>query len=244
MDAMQFFLRRYLSQAMVTRSVMGMPGRRARHLVPATRPREEDAMRQLASGLMALALTAALAGCAGPSATPASAGWITLLDGAQGVEQWDRHGDANWRVVDGAMQADTGTKGKNSFLMTKNAYGDFVLRAEFWVSHDANTGIYLRCADLKNITDRTCTEANIFDQRPDPTYGTGAITHLTPIASMPKAGGKWNTMEITARGPRVTVVLNGVQTAETDKAHGLHGNIGLQWAQGVVRFRKVEIKPL
>jgi hypothetical protein len=61
---------------------------------------------------------------------------------------------------------------------------------------------------------------------------------------MPKAGGKWNTMEITAQGPRVVVVLNGMNTAETDKSHALRGNIGLQWAQGVVRFRKVEIKPL
>jgi len=35
-----------------------------------------------------------------------------------------------------------------------------------------------------------------------------------------------------------------VKTAETDKAHALRGNIGLQWAQGVVKFRKVEIRPL
>jgi len=61
---------------------------------------------------------------------------------------------------------------------------------------------------------------------------------------MPKAGGKWNTFAITARGPRIVVVLNGVQTGETDKANALRGNIGLQWAAGVVRFRKVEIKPL
>ena len=38
--------------------------------------------------------------------------------------------------------------------------------------------------------------------------------------------------------------MNGVKTGETDKAYALRGNIGLQWAQGVVKFRKVEIKPL
>ena len=31
---------------------------------------------------------------------------------------------------------------------------------------------------------------------------------------MPKAGGKWNTYEITAKGSQLTVVLNGVQTAD------------------------------
>ena len=201
-------------------------------------------MNRLAHALIALAAIA-LVGCAAMSATPSSSGWTTLLDGSRGFdENWDRIGAANWRIVDGVAQADTGEKGKSSFLMTKQPYGDFILRAEFWVSDDANSGIYMRCPDLGNITDQTCTEANIFDQRPDPTYGTGAITHLSPIKDMPKAGGKWNTFEITAQGPRIVVVMNGVKTGETDKAYALRGNIGLQWAQGVVKFRKVEIKPL
>ncbi len=201
-------------------------------------------MKRLAFGLIAFAAIA-LGGCAGMSSTSRDGGWTTLLDGPKGFdENWDRIGTANWRIADGVAQADTGEKGKNSFLMTRKAYGDFILRAEFWVSDDANSGIYMRCPDLRDITDQTCTEANIFDQRPDPTYGTGAITHLSPIKDMPKAGGKWNTFEITAQGPRIVVVMNGVKTGETDKAHALRGNIGLQWAQGVVKFRKVEIKPL
>ncbi len=31
---------------------------------------------------------------------------------------------------------------------------------------------------------------------------------------MPKAGGKWNTYEITAKGSHLTVDLNGVRTAD------------------------------
>jgi hypothetical protein len=196
-------------------------------------------------GLLGQAVFAiTLGGCAA-TPSPSPDGWIALLEGPKGFsENWTVIGNANWRIVDGVAQADTGEKGKNSFLMTKRSFGDFLLRAEFWVSDDANSGIYMRCPDLANITDRNCTEANIFDRRPDPTYGTGAITHLSAIKDMPKAGGKWNTFEIVARGPRIVVKLNGVQTAETDKSHALAGNIGLQWAQGVVKFRKVEIKPL
>lgn len=186
-----------------------------------------------------------LAACTQMAPSSSNAGWQTLLDGGKGLDaNWQRMGDANWRVVDGVVQADRGDPKKSSFLMTKSSYGDFELRAEFWVSDDANSGIYLRCPDLANVTDMTCTEANIFDQRPDPTYATGAITHLSPIKDGPKAGGKWNTFDITARGPHIVVLMNGAKTGETDKAHALRGNIGLQWAQGVVKFRKVEIKPL
>ena len=185
-----------------------------------------------------------LAACAGMSSTKSDAGWTTLLDGAKGLENWERIGAANWRAADGVVQADTGEKGKSSFLVTKTPYRDFMLRVEFWVSDDANSGIYMRCTDLANITDKTCYEANIFDQRSDPKYGTGAIVHLSPIANMPKAGGKWNTYEITAKGSRITVALNGVPTAQTDQATVPGGPVGLQWAQGVVKFRKIEIKPL
>jgi hypothetical protein len=36
---------------------------------------------------------------------------------------------------------------------------------------------------------------------------------------MPKAGGKWNIFEITAKGRQVTVILNGKKTAELQQRH-------------------------
>ena len=185
-----------------------------------------------------------LAACAGMSSSRSDAGWITLLDGAKGLENWERIGAANWRAADGVVQADTGEKGKSSFLVTKTPYRDFMLRVEFWVSDDANSGIYMRCTDLANITDKTCYEANIFDQRSDPKYGTGAIVHLSPIANLPKAGGKWNTYEITARGKRLVVVHNGTKTVDIEDAKFASGPIALQWGRGTIEFRKVEITPL
>jgi hypothetical protein len=95
------------------------------------------------------------------------------------------------------------------------------------------------------MTDRTCHEANIFDKRPDPSYGTGAIVWLVkaPVPAV-RTGGQWNTMDITAKGKHMKVVLNGVTTAETDEARDAAGIIGLQYAGGVVKFRKVQVKPL
>ena len=61
---------------------------------------------------------------------------------------------------------------------------------------------------------------------------------------MQKAGGKWNTYEITAKGPNIVVVLNGVKTSELTHTDFANGPIALQHGAGVIKFRKVEIKPL
>jgi len=196
-------------------------------------------LRFVCMGVLAIGL--ALSGC-GMLPGQGDAGWVTLLDGPKGLDNWDRVGDANWRVVDGLVQADTG-KG-NSYLVSKNSYKDFMIRVEFWASHDANSGIYMRCADRSKITDKSCYEANIFDQRPDPSYGTGAIVHIATVSPMPKAGGQWNTYEITAKGPRLTVVLNGARTVEIEHSQFASGPVALQWGRGVIKFRKVQIRPL
>jgi 3-keto-disaccharide hydrolase len=181
-----------------------------------------------------------LAGCA----SGGGSGWVTLIDGPKGMENFNRVGSANWEVKDGAIQADRSVKDAG-YLVTKKSYANFNLRVEFWASHDANSGIYMRCANPAVLTDRTCYEANIFDQRPDPTYGTGAIVHHAAVASpMPQAGGQWNVFEITARGNRITVVLNGRQTADLVHDQFKSGPIGLQWGRGVIKFRKMQIQEI
>jgi len=61
---------------------------------------------------------------------------------------------------------------------------------------------------------------------------------------MPKAGGKWNTYEITAKGQQLTVVLNGTKTVDVQDGKHARGPLALQYAAGVVKFRKVQVKPL
>jgi Domain of Unknown Function (DUF1080) len=178
-----------------------------------------------------------------PQAEAQEAGWITLFDGKD-LEQWDQVGQSNWHLADGTVIADKMDGKEAGYLVSKKPYKDFVLRVEFWPSDDANSGIYFRCLDAKKITDRTCYEANIFDQRPDPSYGTGAITRYVEINPIPKAGGKWNTFEITAKGRDITVVLNGEKTAELRNGMFDEGSIALQHGAGTIKFRKVQIKPL
>lgn len=183
-------------------------------------------------------------GCASAPPATTATGWETLIDGQTGLNNWISIGDGNWRAQEGAIVADNRLGSDPAFLVTHKAYKDFQLRAEFWVDFEANSGIYLRCADVRPITDRSCYEANIFDRRPDPLYGTGAIVHLSKVLPMPKAAGKWNTYDITVKDNRITVMLNGVKTAQAQDGRLAAGPVALEYAGGLVKFRKVQIRQL
>lgn len=191
-----------------------------------------------------LVIGSALFGCAQQPMAPTGAGWVTLFDGSgASLANWYAIGDANWTVSGGVAQADK--KGKqNGFLFTRKPYGDFQLWAEFWASDDANSGIFIRCRDPQKITADTCYEVNIYDKAPDPVFGTGSIVRFATVKPIHKAGGQWNTYEITARGSKITATLNGVRTVELDNKKYKSGIIALQYAAGVIKFRRVQIKEL
>jgi hypothetical protein len=165
----------------------------------------------------------------------------SLFDG-MGLAGWTTAGEAAWNVADGTVSADAGP---TIFLVSNGSYRDFELRVEFWVSDDANSGVFIRCASRIEISATACYEVNIYDTRPDPTYGTGAIVNIAAVSPMPKAGGRWNTMVITAREDKFSVTLNGRRTVEAarDATHR-EGPFALQRAAGTVKFRKVEIRRL
>ena len=190
-----------------------------------------------------LTLGLLLTGFAGgqPSTTVSAqgSGWTTLFDGKT-LKGWDVVGDANWEVVDGVIQANKGT----GFLVTPVPYRDFQITAEFWVTDDANSGIFIRCEDPKKPGAKTCYECNIFDTRPDPSYGTGAIVYHAEVDPMPKAGNKWSTMEITAKGRDLAIMFDGKKTSSVRSGVHTEGPVALQFGEGVVKFRKVAVKPL
>lgn len=190
----------------------------------------------------AIALALVLAGSTGFESSPLSAqagGWTTLFDGKT-LEGWNIIGSANWEVVDGAVQASSGS----GFLVTPMSYGDLQITLEFWVDDDANSGVFLRCSDLKMINAMTAYEAQIFDKRPDPTYRTGSLVFIAKPAAMINTGGKWNTYDITVQGSRVMITLNGTRTVDVQDASHARGPIALQRTAGIVKFRNVRIRPL
>jgi len=209
-------------------------------------PSSKEEHMKRASGIIAALLVAGLTGFG--CAHQAGDGWVTLIDGEKGLDNFERFADANWRAEGGAIVAD---KGKGGLLVSKKSYKDFDLYVEFWADHTTNSGIYMRCADRNKITDKSCYEANIFDMRPDQTYATGGIVHRGPVkAPAPKAGGKWNVYEISAKGTQLVVKLNGAVTSSIDSNELASGPIALQFGNrpkdpgGAIKFRKVRIREL
>ena len=166
--------------------------------------------------------------------------WVTLLDG-KSLKGWDVVGNANWSVAEGAVQANMG----NGFLVSPMAYTDFEVTAEFWVTDDANSGIFIRCSDPKTINAMNAYEVNIFDKRPDQAYRTGAIVDVAkPSVMTINTGGKWNTMTVTAKGPKMTVTVNGMKTVDVENSLHAKGPIALQYGAGTVKWRSVKIRTL
>jgi len=204
-------------------------------------------MKRLIAFGIGLLVAMTLTGCASPTL---GWGWVTLIDGDKGLENWNRIGDANWRAEGGVIMAD---KGKGGFLVSKNAYQDFVIYAEFWAETDTNSGIFIRASDPNKIGADNSYEVNIWDIRPDPKYGTGGIVDFAavPVPPIYKAGGKWNTYEIEAKGADVIVKLNGAVTVKMQNGKFPSGPFALQYGAGVqgatggpIKWRKVQIKSL
>jgi hypothetical protein len=168
---------------------------------------------------------------------PSAAEWQTLFDGSS-LAGWSPVGDANWQLTDGAVAADSGT----GFLLTAASYADFDLELEFWVTPDANSGVFIRCANPSEIGATTCYEVNIFDQRPDPTYRTGGIVDVAPPKVTLETGDRWNRYEISAHGRHLVVKLNGQTTVDTNDEKLAAGPFALQYGAGRVMFRNVRIR--
>jgi hypothetical protein len=167
-------------------------------------------------------------------------GYTDLIDGVS-LDGWNIIGSANWVIGKGIVE---GNK-PSGFLVSSKSYRNFIIRAEFWAESNTNSGIFIRCQDPNKVTAGNAYEINIWDTRPGQEYSTGAIVDIAKVNPIHKAGGRWNTMEITANGPQLKVMLNGVLTvADARDSKFSEGPIALQSAGGIIKFRKLQIKPI
>ncbi len=198
---------------------------------------------RIRSGFSALFTAILFSSCANWSGPPTGA--VPLYDSGSNLLAWTKTGDSNWRIQDGAIQADFMQGKLPGYLVTKKTYVDYEIYAEFWVDSESNSGIFIRCENPEKIGADTCYEVNIWDTRPDPTYGTGAIVDTIKVSPpYPKVGGKWSVMEIKAKGAQFSVKIDGQITAAGSDSKHAKGHIAIQHGGGTVKFRKILIKEL
>lgn len=165
--------------------------------------------------------------------------WTTLLDGST-LDGWNMIGDATWTLVDGAVEGD----GEAGFLVTAESFSDFQLTFEFWIGEDSNSGVFIRCLDPEQVGIDTSYEVNIADTIENPDFRSGAIVRVMAPSQTVKTAGKWNTYDITASGDKLTVILNGITTADAEDGQFSSGVIALQHRTGLVKFRNVRVRRL
>jgi hypothetical protein len=206
-------------------------------------------------------LVFAILGVAVSAAAVEDEEFVSLFDG-QDLIGWKAFGGEpdTWKVEDGLL---VGSGKGGGWLGTRRDYTDFVLRLQFKLSSESNSGVYLRAPADESHISRTGLEIQLLDEYHarykdiQPWQRTGSIYHVAAAApGHLKAAGQWNTMEIRAEGPHVVITLNGTMIVddqldkhpELEKEHpGLKrasGRIGLQTHNGRVEFRNVQLKEL
>jgi len=166
-------------------------------------------------------------------------GWILLFDG-ETTFGWKANSDANWKVAEGVISVDSGTKG---LLNTTSSFADYVLKVDFRAPKGTNSGVFLRTPLEPKDPATDCYELNIADESVSP-FPTGSFV------GRQKATGthdttEWRTFTVKAEGGHFTVTIDGEQVLDYEDPRPLgRGYIGLQFNQGKVEFRNVKLKPL
>ncbi len=211
------------------------------------------------------------------TAAPEGAGWTDLL-GADNAAQWkDLAGTQTFEIQDGTLHI---PPSPNPFIklkyatFTKQTFGDFDLHLEFKLGETpwwtmipyailspqmhGNSGVFLRVpkdeSALRGFEVQVCGDYGW----PPCKTGTGSIYDVvTPMFNMARPVGEWNSYDISTRGTKVTVTVNGWRVIDTDFALlaapvgkfatpyaqlPLEGQIALQDHGGEITYRNIKIR--
>ena len=186
---------------------------------------------------------------------------VYLLDG--NLDHWSMDKAGAWELKDGVLST---TDKPGGYIWSKEKYENFELTIEYKTSEKCNSGLFFR-TDPKNAVqggfEIQIASAGIYDGKhvAGSLYGAQA-----PTESAGKPDGEWNTMTLTAKGPMITVVLNGKTIVEANidewKTANLNpdgtknkfktalkdlprnGHIGFQYHGQPVWYRNVKVKGL
>jgi hypothetical protein len=193
----------------------------------------------------------------------ARTGFAPLFNG-QDLSGWQGQTDG-YEAVAGELRSKPGVGGN---LLTAEEFGDFVLRFDFKLTPGANNGLAIRTPAQGNAA-FDGIELQILDdghekykdlqpwQAHGSIYGVVAAEQGTCL----KPAGQWNTEEVTVRGSKIRVVVNGKTILDADaapfrdgqatpdgKPHpGLartQGHIGFAGHHDEVHFRNIRVKRL
>jgi type 1 glutamine amidotransferase len=158
-------------------------------------------------------------------------------------------GRASWSVQNGMLINLVTPSDHGNDLVSDEKFKDFIVRYEYMIPKNANSGFYLRGRYEVQIFDDYLTD------RAEPS-GNGALYNFkAPASFVSRAPGEWQSAEAVIRGDKVTVKLNDIKVhdevkidhatgGELDRNLSEPGPVMLQGDHGSIAFRRIRIKPL
>jgi hypothetical protein len=167
-----------------------------------------------------------------------------------------------YEVVDGAIRCQ---KGKGGTIYTVDEYSDFMVRLEFKLPPAGNNGLAIRYPGKGDTAYVGMCELQVLDNehpnyaKLDPRQYHGSIYgQAAAQRGYLRPTGDWNFQEVTVKGSRITVELNGTVIVDADVANikefagkaphpgkdRTKGYFGFAGHSDPVAFRNVLIKPL
>jgi hypothetical protein len=186
-------------------------------------------------------------------------GFVPLFNG-RNLDGWKERQvpkgqEGRWLIEDGILKAKPG----RGWLGTEKMFADFVLRVEWKISENGNSGVFFRVPDteFKGSPSDAGFEIQILDDngskykdKLQPYQYSGGLYHFQGVSKRVfKGAGEWNSFELTIRGDAISLVYNGERVLDADisknadmRKRPKRGFIGLQNHGSEVEFRKVVIK--
>ena len=189
-------------------------------------------------------------------------GYEILFDGTD-MSHWTSNTN-EYIVEDGCIVMRPA--GGHGNLYSKKEYGDFVLRFEFLLTPEANSGLGLRHKMVTTDRGYDGMELQILDNSA-PVYANlkpyqyhGSLYGWVPAKrGFLKPVGEWNYQEVIAQGSHITILLNGTTILDTDINELLKdvpqdkipktllyqkGHIAFLGHNTVLQFRNIRVKEL
>ena len=165
-----------------------------------------------------------------------------------------------WKVDGGVLSG----LGRRTWLFSEGEYADFVLSFDVRISRGANGGVGLRFPPEGDPA-YTGMELQVVDHevyyggRSRPEQRTGSIYDEIAADDAPAPVERWTAWQITCKGPRVTVVIDGRTALDADLSREtkarqqkgpplaqrpLRGRIGFQNLSQRITFRNLRLRKL
>jgi hypothetical protein len=154
-----------------------------------------------------------------------------------------------WRVVNGVIRNEQAAPGAT--ILTKEDFGNFVIRAEFRAHPGVNSALMLRQGRPQPAGYELQIRDKLLTDRTGGSYLTGSIVNVQNAPDGTTiVPGQWNTFEATLSGDHIVVLYNGAKVVDVRDARRSTGAIGLQSAHpedpagAFIEFRNLKIKRL